>query len=235
MTGSTWGALIAFMLGPSQWSVIPVRKATTPSRTISVRRAPYSKLELASGPPLVVYTSTEAHSSIEKGARIAGIGTQNVRKIPVRDDYGMDPEALAIAIAKDRAIGLIPACIVACFGATGLGSIDPLQEIGLIAQSEDIHLHLDAAWAGSALILPEVRVMLDGLEYVDSFVFNPHKRLFTNFDCSAFYMRDPSRLLNVLSLTPTYLESQTNDKTPEYRDWSIEALVCFAILWSRGA
>lgn len=196
---------------------------------------------LASGPPLVVYASTEAHSSVEKGARIAGIGAQNVRTIPVRSDYGMDPEALAIAIAEDRAIGRIPACIVACFGATGLGSFDPLQEIGLIAQSEDIHLHVDAAWAGSALILPEVRAMLDGLEYVDSFVFNPHKWLFTNFDCSAFYMRDPSRLVNALSLTPTYLESQANDETPEYRDWSIglgrrfRALKLWFVLRSYGA
>jgi aromatic-L-amino-acid decarboxylase len=196
---------------------------------------------LASGPPLVVYASTEAHSSVEKGARIAGIGARNVRKIPVRNDYGMDPEALAIAIAEDRSIGWVPACIVACFGATGLGSIDPLQEIGLIAQSEDIHLHVDAAWAGSALILPEVRAMLDGLEYVDSFVFNPHKWLFTNFDCSAFYMRDPSRLVKVLSLTPTYLESQTSDETPEYRDWSValarrfRALKVWFVLRSYGA
>lgn len=196
---------------------------------------------LASGPPLVVYTSAEAHSSIEKGARIAGIGAQNVRKIPVRADYSMDPEALAIAISEDRAAGRIPACIIACFGATGLGSIDPLHEIGLIAQSEDIHLHVDAAWAGSALILPEVRAMLNGLEYVDSFVFNPHKWLFTNFDCSVFYMRDPSRLVNALSLTPTYLESKTSEETPEYRDWSValarrfRALKLWFVLRSYGA
>lgn len=196
---------------------------------------------LAGGPPLVVYASAEAHSSVEKGARIAGIGAKNVRIIPVRDDYTMDPKALAIAIAEDRSKGRIPACIVACFGATGLGSIDPLQEIGPIAQAEDIHLHVDAAWAGSTLILPEVRATLHGLEYVDSFVFNPHKWLFTNFDCSAFYMRDPSRLVNALSLTPTYLESQTNDETPEYRDWSValarrfRALKLWFVLRSFGA
>lgn len=200
-----------------------------------------SREGLAGGPPLAVYASAEAHSSVEKAARIVGIGAQNVRKISVRDDYGMDPEALSAEIAKDRAAGRVPACIVACFGATGLGSIDPLQEIGRIARHEDIHLHLDAAWAGSALILPEVRVTLQGLEYVDSFVFNPHKWLFTNFDCSAFYMRDPARLLSALSLTPTYLESDTDDEMPEYRDWSValarrfRALKLWFVLRSYGA
>lgn len=196
---------------------------------------------LAGGPPLIVYTSTEAHSSVEKGARIAGLGANNVRKIPVRDDYGMDPEALAAAISQDRAEGRLPACIVASFGATGLGAIDPLQAIGRIAQSEDVHLHLDAAWAGSALILPEVREKLEGLEYVDSLVFNPHKWLFTNFDCSAFYMRNPSTLAGALSLTPTYLESDSGDETPEYRDWSValgrrfRALKLWFVLRSYGA
>jgi aromatic-L-amino-acid decarboxylase len=196
---------------------------------------------LAGGPSVTVYASSEAHSSVEKGARIAGIGAQNVRKIGLRDDYGMDPAALADAIARDRAAGRIPACIVACFGATGLGSIDPLEEIGPVARAEDIHLHVDAAWAGSALILPEVRDTLRGLEYVDSFVFNPHKWLFTNFDCSAFYMRDPSRLVSALSLTPTYLESQSDDEMPEYRDWSIalarrfRALKLWFVLRSYGA
>lgn len=196
---------------------------------------------LASGPPLIVYASAEAHSSIEKGARIAGIGAKNVRKIPVRGDYAMDPEALAAAIRRDRAEGRLPACIVACFGATGLGSIDPLREIGSIARGEDIHLHLDAAWAGSALILPEVRPLLDGIEYVDSLVFNPHKWLFTNFDCSAFYMRDPALLAHALSLTPTYLESLAAGEVPEYRDWSValgrrfRALKLWFVLRSYGA
>ncbi len=196
---------------------------------------------LASGPPPVVYASSEAHSSVEKGARIAGVGARNVRKIPVRSDYSMDPEALSAEIARDRAAGRMPACIVACFGATGLGSVDPLEPIGRIAQSEHIHLHVDAAWAGSALILPEVREKLKGLEYVDSFVFNPHKWLFTNFDCSAFFMRDPACLARALSLTPTYLESVADDQTPEYRDWSValgrrfRALKLWFVLRSYGA
>ena len=200
-----------------------------------------SKEGLAGGPPLIVYASEEAHSSVEKGARIAGVGSQNVMKIPTRDDHGMDPAALSAAIREDRSAGRLPACIVACFGATGLGSIDPLREIAKIAQEEDIHLHCDAAWAGTALILPEVRPLADGIEHVDSLVFNPHKWMFTNFDCSAFYMRDPSLLARALSLTPTYLESAVGDETPEYRDWSValgrrfRALKLWFVLRSYGA
>ena len=196
---------------------------------------------LAGGPPLIVYASEEAHSSVEKGARIAGVGSQNVRKIPTRDDHGMDTAALLTAIKEDRAAGRIPACIVACFGATGLGSIDPLAEIGKIAQAEDIHMHVDGAWAGTALILPEVRPLAEGIEYADSYVFNPHKWMFTNFDCSAFYMREPARLARALSLTPTYLESASSDETPEYRDWSValgrrfRALKLWFVLRSYGS
>ena len=200
-----------------------------------------SRAGMADGPPLVLYASSEAHSSVEKGARIAGLGTENVRKIPLRDDGGMDPAALAVEIARDRAEGRVPTCIVACYGTTGLGSMDPLDEVGAIARAEDIHLHVDAAWAGSALILPEVREALAGLEYVDSFVFNPHKWLFTNFDCSAFFMRDPSRLVTALSLTPAYLESDASGVRTEFRDWSIplarrfRALKLWFVLRSYGA
>jgi aromatic-L-amino-acid/L-tryptophan decarboxylase len=196
---------------------------------------------LFGGPPLIVYASTEVHSSVEKGARIAGVGADNVRKIRIRDDNGMDPKALADAIAEDRTAGRIPACIVACFGSTGLGACDPLADIGRIAKREQIHLHVDAAWAGSALILPEVRSRLEGMECVDSFVFNPHKWLFTNFDCSAFYMRDPAALTGALSLTPAYLESRASSQAPEYRDWSValgrrfRALKLWFVLRSYGA
>lgn len=181
----------------------------------------FSRDGLAGGPPLVVYASEEAHSSIEKGARIVGLGAANVRKIAVRDDRGMDPHALVEAIRRDRTEGRIPACIVACFGTTGLGSIDALHEIGPVASNEGIYLHVDGAWAGSALILPEVRPQIAGIEYADSFVFNPQKWLFTNFDCSAFYMRDPRALAGALSLTPAYLESSSARTGLDYRDWSI--------------
>jgi aromatic-L-amino-acid/L-tryptophan decarboxylase len=201
----------------------------------------FSRDGLAGGPPPVVYTSAEAHSSVEKGARIAGIGARYVRKIAVREDHGMDPAALAGAIREDRAQGRLPVCIVASFGATGLGSFDPLNEIGRIARKEDIFLHVDGAWAGSALILPEVRPLIGGIEFADSFVFNPHKWLFTNFDCSVFYMRDPRALAGALSLTPAYLESGGVEDIPEFRDWSISlgrrfrALKLWFVLRSYGA
>lgn len=194
----------------------------------------------ASG-PLMIYASAEAHSSVEKGVRIAGIGAANLRKIPIRDDLGLDPEILRRAIAEDRDAGRVPACIVASFGGTGLGSIDPLRAIGEIARRENIHYHVDAAWAGSGLILPEVRPLAEGVELADSFVFNPHKWLFTNFDCSAFFMRETARLTGVLSLTPAYLQSTAAADIPEYRDWSIalgrrfRALKLWFVLRTYGA
>lgn len=201
----------------------------------------FSRDGLAGGPPLIVYASEEAHSSVEKGARIAGLGARHVRKIPVRADGGMDAQALAAAIAGDREAGNVPACVAASFGATGLGSIDPLAEIGPLAEAENVYLHVDAAWAGSALILPEVRPLIDGIGYADSFVFNPHKWLFTNFDCSAFYMRDPAGLAQALSVTPAYLESGAGEGIPEFRDWSVSlgrrfrALKLWFVLRSYGA
>ena len=183
-----------------------------------------------------VYCAAEAHSSIEKGARIAGVGSACVRQIP-----GLDPAALEAAIAEDRAAGRLPACIIGSFGATGLGAVDPLRAIGEIARRENIHFHVDGAWAGSALILPEVRPMADGIELADSFVFNPHKWLFVNFDCSAFYMRDPERLTRALSLTPAYLQSDDAAAMPEYRDWGValgrrfRALKLWFVMRSFGA
>jgi aromatic-L-amino-acid decarboxylase len=190
---------------------------------------------------MTVYASAEAHSSIEKAARIAGIGSQQLRKMPVTADGGMDPIALVERIHNDREQGFMPACIVACFGTTGVGAIDPISEVGRIAQSENLFLHVDAAWAGSALIVPEIRETIGSLEHVDSFVFNPHKWLFTNFDCSAFYMRDPKPLISAMSLTPVYLESRAGAGSPEYRDWSVplgrrfRALKLWFVLRSYGA
>jgi aromatic-L-amino-acid decarboxylase len=192
-------------------------------------------------PTLTVYASAEAHSSVEKAARIAGIGSHWVRKIAVLEDFAMDPAALSAAIQADRAAGHVPTCVVACFGATGLGSIDPIEALGEIARAEGIYLHVDGAWAGSALILPEIRELLSGVQYIDSFVFNPHKWLFTNFDCSAFFMRDPAGLTRALSLTPAFLESPQAGSAPEYRDWSValgrrfRALKLWFVLRSYGA
>ncbi|TQV78282.1 aminotransferase class V-fold PLP-dependent enzyme [Exilibacterium tricleocarpae] len=192
-------------------------------------------------PPLTIYTSAEAHSSVEKGARIAGFGADQVRKVTVTGTGAMDPQALTQALNTDREAGLLPACVVASLGATGLGSIDPLREIGAITAEQKVFLHVDAAWAGSALILPEQRVMLGGIEFADSFVFNPHKWLFTNFDCSAFYLKNPDELVNALAIMPAYLESAAGEQMPEYRDWGVplgrrfRALKLWFVLRSYGA
>ena len=143
---------------------------------------------------LRVYCSEEAHSSVEKDVKIAGMGRRNLRKIPVDGRFAMRPDALEQAITQDLAHGATPACVVATLGTTGASGIDPLRPIGEICRRHGVWLHVDAAWAGSALILPEYRWLIDGIEDVDSFVFNPHKWLFTNFDCSAYFVRDADAL-----------------------------------------
>jgi aromatic-L-amino-acid decarboxylase len=169
-----------------------------------------------------VYTSTEAHSSIEKGARIAGFGSGNVVKVEVDGKYSMDPAALEEAVTHDAADGLRPCCICATIGTTSSTAIDPLKSIGEIAGRYGIWLHVDAALAGSAAILPEKRSILDGIELADSFVFNPHKWLFTNFDCSAFFVKDPAALIKVFSIDPEYLKTGRDSEVTNYRDWGIQ-------------
>jgi aromatic-L-amino-acid decarboxylase len=175
----------------------------------------------AYGTALSVYCSEESHSSVEKAVKVAGLGRRRLRKIAVDDAFAMKPEALAEAIAADRAAGLAPACVVATLGGTGTGAMDPLRDIGRICQREAIWLHVDAAWAGSAFILPEARALLEGVELADSFVFNPHKWLFTNFDCSAFFVRDPVALERTLALVPEYLKSPEGREVTDYQNWSV--------------
>ena len=122
--------------------------------------------------------------------KVAGYGTEALRKVPADDDFAMRSGDLRQMIEADIAAGFTPACVTACLGGTGTGAIDPLRAIGEICREHNIWLHVDAAWAGSVLILPECRAMLDGIELADSFVFNPHKWLFTNFDCTAYFVRD---------------------------------------------
>ena len=169
----------------------------------------------------VAYTSDQAHSATEKGAKIAGYGRRHVRLIETGSDFAMKPGALDAAIRADRAAGLKPACIVASLGTTGVGAIDRLDEIGAVARAHDVFLHVDAAWAGSALICEEHRWMLRGIEAVDSLVFNPHKWLLTNFDCSAHFVRDPDALVRTFSILPAYLQSREGDTVTDYRDWGV--------------
>ena len=173
------------------------------------------------GQRLAVYCSEEAHSSTEKDVMVAGLGRECLRKIPADANFAMEPAALAAAIAQDRAAGITPICVVASLGTTGTGGVDPLPALGAICRDEGVWLHVDAAWAGSALILPEQRWMIEGIEAVDSLVFNPHKWLFTNFDCSAFFVRDAEALVRTLSIQPSYLQSREGEQVIDYRDWSV--------------
>jgi len=171
---------------------------------------------------LTVYCSSETHSATEKGATIAGLGRRNVRKIPVDDRFAMRPDALETAIATDLAAGARPVCVVASLGTTGVGAMDPLRPIGEVCRRHAAWLHVDAAWAGSALVLPEHRWLLDGIEHVDSFVFNPHKWLFTNFDCSAYFVRDPDALVRTMEILPAFLKTRERGQVIDYRDWSVQ-------------
>lgn len=173
------------------------------------------------GKTLRVYVSAEAHSSIEKDAKIAGYGAQNVVKVPVDSDFSLDFEALKSLIDADRAAGFTPTCVIATLGATGTGGIDPLKDIAGYCRAENIFLHVDAAWAGSALLLPEWQWMADGADGADSFVFNPHKWLMTNFDCSVHFVRNKQALIQTFSILPEYLKGTTDTPVTDFRDWGI--------------
>ncbi len=172
---------------------------------------------------LVAYASNQAHSSVEKAVRIAGIGQRNLRLIEVDERYAMRPEVLAAQIARDRAAGLVPFFVCATVGTTSSNAIDPLPEIGRICREEGLWLHVDAAMAGTAAICPEFRYLHDGLEYADSYCFNPHKWMFTNFDCDCFYVADRAALIRTLSILPEYLRNKATESGAviDYRDWQI--------------
>jgi aromatic-L-amino-acid decarboxylase len=170
---------------------------------------------------LKVYCSEQTHSSVEKGVKISGIGKKNLVKIPVKDDFSMDPEKLEEAIIHDKNNGETPCCVVATLGTTGTTSVDPLKPIGEICNKYKVWLHVDAAMAGTALILPEFQWMLEGKEYISSFVFNPHKWMFTNFDCTAYFVKDASALIKTFEILPEYLKTRTRGKVNDYRDWGV--------------
>jgi aromatic-L-amino-acid/L-tryptophan decarboxylase len=168
-----------------------------------------------------VYCSVETHSSIEKAVKIAGFGSQNLVKVGVDQYFRMDPGLLQHAVLDDLKAGHVPVCVVATLGTTGVTAVDSLEEIGEICSRHNIWLHVDAAFAGSALILPEYRWMIQGIEHADSFVFNPHKWMFTNFDCSAFFIKDKLSLLRTLQVVPEYLRTQNQGRVNDYCDWGV--------------
>jgi aromatic-L-amino-acid decarboxylase len=175
----------------------------------------------AEAQPLIVYVSVHSHSSVEKAALLAGFGRANVHAIPADANYAMRPELLAEAIRSDRAKGLVPCAVVATVGTTATTALDPLEEIGEIARRENLWLHVDAAMAGSAMILPECRWMWKGIELADSVVLNAHKWLGAAFDCSLYYVRDPEHLIRVMSTNPSYLRSAVDTQVKNLRDWGI--------------
>src|SRR5262245_5885992 len=176
---------------------------------------------VGAGERLAVYCSGETHSATEKGVKIAGLGRKNLRKIAVDERFAMRPDALEAAIVADRDGGVTPTCVIASLGTTGVGAVDPLRAIGEVCRRHGVWLHVDAAWAGSALVLSDQRWMLDGIEHVDSFVFNPHKWMLTNFDCSAHYVRDPDALVRTLEILPAFLKTRERGHVIDYRDWSV--------------
>jgi aromatic-L-amino-acid decarboxylase len=171
--------------------------------------------------PLTVYASRQTHSSIEKGVKIAGYGAQAIRYIATDDAFAMLPEKLEERIVADRKAGRIPACVVATIGTTSSTAVDPVEAIGQICQRHGVWLHVDAAFAGTALLLPEKRWMLKGARYMDSFVFNPHKWMLTNFDCSAYFVRDPGALIQTFEIHPEYLKTGKDSQVTNFRDWGV--------------
>lgn len=170
---------------------------------------------------LRIYCTTQTHSSVEKAVKISGIGRKNIVRIPVKDDFSMDAGKLREAVEADIDNGFLPCCVIATLCTTGTTAVDPLKAIGEICAGNNIWLHVDAAMGGTALILPEFQWMLDGREYIDSFVFNPHKWMFTNFDCSAYFVREPDQLIKTFEVLPEYLKTRTRGKVNDYRDWGI--------------
>ncbi|MBA3658800.1 MAG: aminotransferase class I/II-fold pyridoxal phosphate-dependent enzyme [Gemmatimonadales bacterium] len=180
-----------------------------------------SARECAAEGTRTVYASEEAHSSVDKGVKLAGYGLEQLRRIPTDTNFAMNPAALDRQLTDDRRAGLVPACVVATVGTTSSTAIDPLPAIGEICRRHGVWLHVDAAYAGTAAIVPELRAMLDGVEHADSFVFNPHKWMLVNFDCTAYFVRDVPALLRTFQITPEYLRTSADDGAVNFRDWGI--------------
>ena len=170
---------------------------------------------------LRIYASPETHSSIDKAVRIAGIGQRNLVKVPTDGSGALDPEALRVAIDDDRAAGFLPAGVVLCVGGTSIGASDRLHEAIEVARAYDLYVHVDAAWAGSAMICPELRGLWAGVENADSIVFNPHKWLGAQFDCSIQFLADPEPQVRTLGIRPDYLQTLGQSEITNYSEWTI--------------
>lgn len=215
---------LAQMLGLSDEFVGVIQDTASSSTLVALISARERIAPEGAGVPddLVVYASAEAHSSVDKAVRLAGIGIDNLRKIPVDPTtFAIDPTKLATTMQADVEAGLRPTCVIATVGTTSAGGVDPVSDVAAVCEAHGAWLHVDAAYAGSAAILDEKRWILDGVDRADSFNFNPHKWLMTNFDCSAYYVRDPEHLVHTFSTTPEYLRTAWDDQVVNFRDWGI--------------
>lgn len=176
---------------------------------------------LAGMPTLRVYASEQTHSSIDKAVRLAGIGQNNLVKVKTDSNWAMCPVSLQSAIQTDRNNGLVPAGVIGCIGGTSIGASDRLDQILEIAQQNNLYSHVDAAWAGSAMICPEFRSIWKGIEMADSIVFNPHKWLGANFDCSIQFLKEPKDQIKTLAIKPSYLQTLEQDGIDNYSEWCI--------------
>jgi aromatic-L-amino-acid decarboxylase len=217
------------MLGLSEsWSgVIQDTASTSSIVALLCARERATNYSLARGglqsesSPLVVYASGHSHSSVEKAVALAGFGRENVRVIAHDAAYAMRADALEAQILRDRAEGRLPCAVVATSGTTTSTAFDPLASIGRVAREHGLWMHVDAAMAGSAMILPECRHLWDGVEAADSLIVNPHKWLGAAFDCTLYYVRDPEHLVRVMSTNPSYLQSAADGQVNNYRDWGL--------------
>ncbi|WP_206609886.1 pyridoxal-dependent decarboxylase [Maribellus luteus] len=215
MSGSTGGGVIQDTASTSALTaVIAARERATKfeSNETGVRQKQ------------VAYISTQTHSSLEKAIKMAGIGKANLRLIEVDDQFAMRPELLDAQIQKDKKAGLLPFFVCGALGTTSSNAIDPLRKIGEIAQRENCWFHIDGAMSGTAMLCPEFRHFMDGVELADSFVFNPHKWMFTNFDCDVFWVGNRNELINTFSILPEYLKNKATESGAvfDYRDWHVQ-------------
>ncbi len=173
------------------------------------------------GKVLRIYASAQTHSSVDKAIRVAGIGQDNLVKIATDASFSMQPDALEAAIQADIAAGLRPAGVVLCAGGTSIGAFDRIADCIAVAKAYDLPVHVDAAWAGSAMICPEFRALWAGVEGADSIVFNPHKWLGVQFDCAIQFLRDPTAQVKTLGLRPTYLETAGREEIVNFNEWTV--------------
>jgi aromatic-L-amino-acid/L-tryptophan decarboxylase len=217
------------MLGlPEAWSgVINDTASTSTLVALLCARERASDFSLGRGGlqqedrPLVIYTSAHSHSSVEKAALLAGFGKANVRIVPHEGANAMRPESLENMVKDDILNGRRPCAIVATTGTTTSTALDPIEELADVAQANHLWLHVDAAMAGSAMILPECRWMWQGVERADSIIVNAHKWLGAVFDCSIYFVRDPEHLVRVMSTNPSYLQTAADGRVKNYRDWGL--------------